>query len=52
VYVNYYERFRHHGWARHVRDFWIWATIVITVVSGALYIRRAVSMYRDHRIAA
>jgi CDP-diacylglycerol--glycerol-3-phosphate 3-phosphatidyltransferase len=48
VYVNY---FRDERWARYVRDFFIWATIVITVLSGLLYIQRAVAMHREHPIA-
>lgn len=48
LYVNY---FRDEAWARYVRDFFIWATIVITVVSGALYIQRAVVIHREHPIA-
>ena len=48
VYVNY---FRGELWARYVRDFFIWATIAITVLSGALYIQRAVVMHREKPIA-
>jgi hypothetical protein len=29
-----------------VRDIFIWGTVVITVISGLLYIQRAVAMYR------
>ena len=44
VYVNY---LRDYGWARNTRDICIWATIVITVVSGALYVQRAVALHRQ-----
>ena len=51
VYVNYFapkggseeEAAR---WFRYFRDFCIWATIVVTVCSGLLYVQRAVTMYR------
>ena len=56
VYVNY------HGWldqhsiyerlARYLRDFCIWATIAITVVSGLMYIRRAAAMYKAEQPVA
>ena len=55
VYVNYlrwlvennYDRY-----ATYVRDFCIWATVAITVLSGLLYIQRAVAMYRmEQRVA-
>jgi hypothetical protein len=48
VYVNY---LRDYDWARIVRDSCIWATIVITVLSGLLYVQRAVAMHRENRIA-
>jgi CDP-diacylglycerol--glycerol-3-phosphate 3-phosphatidyltransferase len=50
IYVNY---FAHHPGqsgevgCRYFRDFCIWATIVITVVSGLLYVQRAVAMFRQ-----
>jgi phosphatidylglycerophosphate synthase len=48
LYVNY---FYHPGgnvepMATIVRDFCIWATLVITIVSGLLYVRRAISLYQ------
>ncbi len=51
IYVNYL----HPHWndqrelvtiAEHFRDFCIWATIAITVISGLLYVQRAVDVYR------
>jgi hypothetical protein len=49
TYVNYYDdliRLGWHTWATPARDVCIWLTISITVVSGLLYIRRAIAMYR------
>ena len=34
-------------YATYVRDFGIWGTVAITVISGLLYIQRAVAMYRE-----
>jgi CDP-diacylglycerol--glycerol-3-phosphate 3-phosphatidyltransferase len=51
VYVNYYQQFQKHGYeqyAANVRDFCIWATVAITVLSGILYIQRAIALYREH----
>jgi CDP-diacylglycerol--glycerol-3-phosphate 3-phosphatidyltransferase len=52
VYVNYYETFKDHLWAKICRDACIWLTILITIISGLLYVQRAVAMYRENRIAA
>jgi CDP-diacylglycerol---glycerol-3-phosphate 3-phosphatidyltransferase len=46
VYVNYFRDPRYE-WALIVRDLCIWATIVITVISGVLYVQRAVAMHRS-----
>jgi hypothetical protein len=49
VYVNFYNDLFHKGYepiARHVRDFCIWGTVIITVVSGLQYVQRAVALYR------
>jgi CDP-diacylglycerol--glycerol-3-phosphate 3-phosphatidyltransferase len=52
VYVNYLDRLDRVGHAqvkmigRYFRDFCIWATVAITVLSGLLYVQRAVAMYR------
>jgi len=46
IYVNNYDALRDYVVARYLRDFCIWATIIITMVSGLLYIQRAVSLYR------
>jgi CDP-diacylglycerol--glycerol-3-phosphate 3-phosphatidyltransferase len=48
VYVNYLPQLqavRYDVMAGYIRNFCIWATILITVLSGLLYIRRAVSLY-------
>jgi CDP-diacylglycerol--glycerol-3-phosphate 3-phosphatidyltransferase len=49
AYVNYLRWLTEEHWerpARIFRDICIWATIVITVVSGLLYVQRAIAMYR------
>lgn len=49
VYVNYYS-WLHRNWdpyATWFRDLCIWATIAITVISGLLYVQRAVAIYRE-----
>ncbi len=49
IYVNYLNRLLRHPkletWARHTRDVCIWATVAVTLISGLLYIRRAVGLY-------
>jgi CDP-diacylglycerol---glycerol-3-phosphate 3-phosphatidyltransferase len=58
IYVNYLDRLDRSGpsqlkvLGRYVRDFCIWATVGITVLSGLLYVRRAVSGYRRGLTAA
>ena len=58
IYVNYLDRADQKGYAvlKTVgvvfRDVCIWATVAITVVSGLLYVQRAVGMYRRDRLAA
>jgi CDP-diacylglycerol---glycerol-3-phosphate 3-phosphatidyltransferase len=50
VYVNYLGWFESRGYelvARLVRDGFIWATIIITAISGLLYVQRAVVLYRQ-----
>jgi CDP-diacylglycerol--glycerol-3-phosphate 3-phosphatidyltransferase len=50
VYVNYFARRQgrpEEAFARYFRDFCIWATIVVTLVSGLLYVQRAVAMFRQ-----
>jgi CDP-diacylglycerol--glycerol-3-phosphate 3-phosphatidyltransferase len=54
VYVNYHKHLEDGGYLRGAtwfRDFCIWATVAITVISGGLYIRRAVGLYREHNRA-
>jgi len=52
VYVNYLDprndNLQQYG--RYFRDFCIWATVIITVLSGLLYVRRAVTLYRASRV--
>jgi phosphatidylglycerophosphate synthase len=54
VYVNYLDRARDpdvQRYGRYFRDFCIWATLFITVLSGLLYVQRAIALYRASRIA-
>jgi hypothetical protein len=54
VYVNYHKKLIDLGYdnyAANFRDFCIWATVAITVISGLLYIQRAVGLYREHNRA-
>ena len=49
LYVNYFAPSRGHAdeaIARYFRDFCIWTTLLVTVTSGLMYVRRAVSMYQ------
>lgn len=49
AYVNYRGWLMHHNWNRpavFIRDAFIWATLVITVLSGLLYIQRGIGLYR------
>lgn len=50
LYVNWLHALQERGWeaaARTFRDFCIWVTVVVTVVSGMLYLRRGVSLYQS-----
>lgn len=50
VYVNYYKWLvdhRYETYARSFRDFCIWVTVIVTVLSGLLYIQKAIAMYRE-----
>ncbi len=51
LFVNYRDRLSGEALreATMFRDFCIWATVVITAISGLLYVRRAVKLY--HKIA-
>src|SRR4051812_20350286 len=51
VYVNYFQFFKDYPWTQYLRDAFIWATVLITLVSGFLYIQRAVVLYRRKQIA-
>jgi CDP-diacylglycerol--glycerol-3-phosphate 3-phosphatidyltransferase len=52
IYVNYYSQLgKYEPYAANFRDFCIWATVAITVISGLLYIQRAVALYREHNRA-
>ena len=48
LYVNYFERAggAAEWYARHVRDGFIWLTIVVTLLSGWSYVRRARYLYQ------
>jgi CDP-diacylglycerol--glycerol-3-phosphate 3-phosphatidyltransferase len=53
VYVNYLDRSKNldlQRYGRYFRDFCIWATVIITVLSGLLYVQRAVALYRLSRV--
>ena len=55
AYVNYLDWLRAQGWTRPAtwfRDVCIWSTLVVTVVSGWLYVQRAIAMYRSGKSAA
>ena len=50
AYVNYLGWLVRHEWLRTAtifRDVCIWITILITLISGLLYVRRAIAIYRD-----
>ena len=50
AYVNYRQWLLDYGWDRWAaifRDVCIWVTIAVTILSGILYIRRAVAIYRE-----
>jgi CDP-diacylglycerol--glycerol-3-phosphate 3-phosphatidyltransferase len=53
VYVNYLDRSTNLDLKRYggyFRDFCIWATVIITVLSGLLYVQRAVTLYRASKV--
>ena len=53
IYVNYWTGLkRYQAAADGFRDFCIWATLLITVASGLMYVRRAVVVYRKSLAAA
>jgi hypothetical protein len=50
AYVNYRGWLLHHEWdapARWTRNAFIYATLLITIWSGLLYVQRGVAMYRS-----
>ena len=53
VYVNYVAKMSpdFERAARIFRDFCIWATVVVTVLSGLLYMQRATDLYRTNQAA-
>jgi CDP-diacylglycerol---glycerol-3-phosphate 3-phosphatidyltransferase len=54
VYVNYYKALKDSGYlerATYFRNFCIAATVAVTVISGLLYIQRAIGLYREHNRA-
>ena len=54
LYVNYYDWIQSHAEpaARWFRDFCIWGTVAITIISGLLYLQRAAALFREHATAA
>lgn len=49
-YVNYLQWLKEKHWeaaATHFRDFCIWLTIAVTIVSGLLYLQKAIAMFRE-----
>ncbi len=49
IYVNYLKAIQDRGfevYARAFRDFCIWVTVAITVLSGLLYVQRGVVLFR------
>jgi phosphatidylglycerophosphate synthase len=53
LYVNYLQMLKSHGWetaAALVRNFFIWATLFITITSGLLYIRKAIGLYQKNLV--
>ncbi len=55
AYVNYRGWLLAHHWDRGAtlcRDVCIWLTIAITVLSGLLYVQRAMAMYRERALVA
>lgn len=50
IYVNYFQSLSAEQlrYATIVRDIFIWGTIVITVASGLMYVRKAVTLFRQH----
>jgi CDP-diacylglycerol--glycerol-3-phosphate 3-phosphatidyltransferase len=48
LYVNYLPLLSRHGYepsARYFRDFCIWVTVIVTIWSGLIYIRKAATGY-------
>ena len=53
LYVNYHQKlleWNFETWARYVRNFGIWGTVVITLYSGLQYIQKAVLLYRAQKV--
>ncbi|HSU66934.1 MAG TPA: CDP-alcohol phosphatidyltransferase family protein, partial [Tepidisphaeraceae bacterium] len=51
VYVNYFAPHQGSGYEPYVRAFrvfCVWATVIVTVLSGLAYVRRAVAVYLKH----
>ncbi|MFT3787738.1 MAG: CDP-diacylglycerol--glycerol-3-phosphate 3-phosphatidyltransferase [Tepidisphaeraceae bacterium] len=54
AYVNYYQVLRQYDWefgARVLRDACVWGTVVITLISGMLYIKRSLELAREGALA-
>ena len=53
IYVAYLDKTANrnaHVIGQHVRDFCIWATVVITVISGLMYVQKAVALYHASQL--
>ena len=52
VYVNYFAPYQDQWHAeqyfRYFRDFCVWGTVVVTVLSGLAYVRRAMIVFQKH----
>ena len=49
LYVNSYHGLEHSQYkpaATYFRDFCIWVTVAVTVISGLLYLRRGAALYQ------
>jgi hypothetical protein len=50
--VNYFAPYQDHWHAeqyfRYVRDFCVWGTVAVTVLSGLAYVRRAMVVFAKH----
>lgn len=50
LYVNWYHALDTSGYkpaATYFRDFCIWVTVIVTIISGLLYLRRGAALYQE-----